>query len=226
MGTSETFGDIKRVIHDVEGIPAEQQLLTDCNDVEMSDDMTLAECNLHGSTTFILKPLKRKCSPPKAEKVHEELASLCTGPHEYPRAKDEYQEEVVDEAWTLMHDDASAGHLTMLTSSSLAAFSPPDATAVLLRTARPLTTSTVLVEQMETEIFRLTRSGRAANLLGKCNRFGMVGIPGMLLCTLFFDTKLNPYSLSLSLSPFLASLHQSLHLELSVFSFLQTDYKW
>ena len=146
MGTSETFGDIKRVIHDVEGIPTEEQLLTDCNNVEMSDDRTLADCSLHGSTTFILKPLYRlKRSPPDAEKVHEKSASPCTGPHEYPG---DYEDEDEDEMAVALVD--IDGHTPGV---------PFTATAV----------TSVPVEEMEPSDCGVINRGRPEHLLWEWN---------------------------------------------------------
>ena len=54
VGTTETFGDVKRVIHDVEGIPPDEQRITDSKDAAMADSRTLGECNLHESHTFNL----------------------------------------------------------------------------------------------------------------------------------------------------------------------------
>lgn len=61
VGTSETFADVKRVIHDVEGIPPEDQRITDSNDTVVPDERTLGECDLHECTTFNLnKDVKTK----------------------------------------------------------------------------------------------------------------------------------------------------------------------
>ena len=54
VGTTETFGDVKRVIHDVEGIPPDEQRITDSKDAAVADSRTLGECNLHESHTFNL----------------------------------------------------------------------------------------------------------------------------------------------------------------------------
>ena len=54
VGTTETFGDVKKVIHDVEGIPPDEQRITDSKDEAMADSRTLGECNLHESHTFNL----------------------------------------------------------------------------------------------------------------------------------------------------------------------------